>query len=83
MVSSVPGSLLFMYNRKPHVFSVSHMDFDQGFQDFKVIFRGLQVPLPHVLLGGVSVRICDGDKGVIMCPGGFSYTAPTGKTVLA
>jgi hypothetical protein len=27
------------------------MDFDQGCQDFKVIFKGLQFPLPHVLLG--------------------------------
>jgi hypothetical protein len=27
------------------------MEFDQGFQDFKVFFKGLQVPLPYVLLG--------------------------------
>jgi hypothetical protein len=51
MVNSVPGPLPVTYNRKPHVLPISHIDFDQGCQNFKVILRGLQVPLPHVLLG--------------------------------
>jgi hypothetical protein len=55
MVNSVPGPLPVTYNRKPHVLPISHIDFDQGCQNFKIIFRGLQVPL-HMFCWGCLCR---------------------------